>query len=420
MSARSTNPTVVPGGITAAQGFLAHAVECGIKDPNKKRLDLTLICSDRPTVAAATFTSNRMKASPVLLSEKRYKGSDVRAIIANSGNANACTGPDGLLDAKAMTDATAAALKLKPSQVLVCSTGIIGLRMPMARITPNISDLVAGLKPGPEANDLASRAIMTSDTRPKSIAVEIPMGGKKVRIGGIAKGAGMINPNMATMLCFITTDASIGRADLQKACKAAVEQSFNRITIDGDMSTNDTVLVLANGASSQKPLTANSSHYPAFCRGLNHVMLELAKMIVRDGERVTKFVNVEVKGAKSTQDAKKVAEAVANSLLVKCSFHGGDPNWGRIMHAVGYSGAHVVEGQTDVYWDGLAAARSGLATSTPIEKLRAVAAKKEFTVTVDLNLGSRTYTVYTSDLSEEYVDFNTAEYAVPAAPAPKA
>jgi glutamate N-acetyltransferase / amino-acid N-acetyltransferase len=413
MSKNQVKSKVVAGGITAAQGFRAHAVQCGIKDPKKLRLDLTLICSDRPTVAAGTFTTNKMKAAPVLLSEKRVRNVDVRAILANSGNANACTGVDGLQDAKAMTETAAAELKLRASQVLVCSTGIIGLRMPMDRLLPHIPSLVAGLVDGPDANDQASRAIMTSDTKPKSIAVEIPMGGKVVKIGGIAKGAGMINPNMATMLCFITTDVAISRADLQKATKAAVEQSFNRITIDGDMSTNDTVLVLANGASGVKPITPSSSHWKAFCRGLNRVMLELAKMIVRDGERVTRFVQIDVRGARSATDARKVAEAVANSLLVKCSFHGGDPNWGRVLHAVGYSGAHVVESQTDVYFGGLVAARSGLVAPTPIEKLREVAAQKEFTLTIELNLGKQEYTVYTSDISKEYVDFNTDEYAVP-------
>lgn len=402
----------IPGGITAAAGFLANAVECGIKDPAKKRLDLALIYSQRPTHCAATFTTNQMKAAPVRLCQKHLRGKNVRAMVLNSGNANACTGPRGMEDARRMTSAVAAALKLNPEQVLVGSTGIIGLPLPMERIEPRMRDLARGL--ARSKNDLVAKAIMTSDTRPKSIAVEIPMGSKKVRIGAVAKGAGMICPNMATMLCCITTDAKIAPDDLKRATYVAVDRSFNRITIDGDTSTNDTVVVMANGASSQRNLVPKSPSMKVFCEALDYVMLQMAKAIVRDGERVTKFVEVKVEGAANHMDARKVAETVANSLLVKCSWNGGDPNWGRVMHAIGYSGAKVQEDMVDIYFSGVLAAQNGLAApETPLEKLRVAVAQREFTLSINLNRGRGEYVVYTSDLSQQYVDFNRSEYAVP-------
>lgn len=401
----------VPGGVTAPAGFLCNAVECGIKDPSKKRLDLGLLYSEYPTVSAGTFTTNQVKAAPVKLCQKHLRANDIRAIVMNSGNANACTGPRGIEDAHLMASKTAHELELQPQQVLVGSTGIIGLPMPMDRITPHFASLAKGLSR--TKNDALARSIMTSDTRPKILSIEVPMGSKKIRIGAIAKGAGMICPNMATMLCYVTTDAKIGLADLKRATYVAVDRSFNRISIDGDTSTNDTVVVMANGASGQRKLQAKTPSMALFVEALEFVLLEMAKKIVRDGERVTKFVEVHVSGAANQVDACKVAETVANSLLVKCSWNGGDPNWGRIMHAIGYAGAKIRENDIDIYFDGIAAARNGLVTDTPIEKLRAVCAKPEFRVSIDLNIGKADYTVYTSDLSQEYVDFNTAEYAVP-------
>lgn len=402
----------VPGGVTAPAGFLCNAVECGIKDPKKRRLDLGLLYSEHPTITAGTFTTNQVKAAPVRLCQKHLRSNDVRAIIMNSGNANACTGPRGIQDARSMAASTAGELQLKPEQVLVGSTGIIGLPMPMDRILPNVPGLAKGLSR--DKNMDLAHAIMTSDTKPKVLSVEVPIGSKKIRIGAIAKGAGMICPNMATMLCYITTDAKIGLADLKRATYVAVDRSFNRISIDGDTSTNDTVIVMANGASGQRQLQAKTPSMGLFLDALEYVMLQMAKMIVRDGERVTKFVEVQVRGAANQVDARKVAETVANSLLVKCSWNGSDPNWGRIMHAIGYSGAKIRESDIDIYFDGVAATRNGLVADTPIEKLRAVAAKPEFSVMIDLNIGRADYVVYTSDLSQEYVDFNTAEYAVPA------
>ncbi len=401
---------IIKGGVTAAKGFRAHAVSAGIKNPAVERLDLALIVSDHPTVTDGVFTTNAVKAACVRLCQQHLKaGSDIRAIIANSGNANACTGVQGIQDAKAMTKVTAEKLGLKMKQVLVGSTGIIGMAMPIERITPRIGAIVDGLsRTGSEA---AMRAIMTSDTQPKTFAVEVPCGTGSFRIGGIAKGAGMICPNMATMLCFITTDAKISPAELQKALRHGVEHSFNRITIDGDTSTNDTVIVMANGQADAPPMKRGSEEAALFRCALHKVMLELAKMIVCDGERVTKFVEIRVRNARTHEDAKRVAEAVGNSTLMKCSWHGSDPNWGRVIHAVGYSGARIREELVDIYFGGLCAAKGGLVTKIPVSELEAVVKEPKFTCTIDLNLGTANYVVYTSDLSEAYVDFNSSEYS---------
>jgi glutamate N-acetyltransferase/amino-acid N-acetyltransferase len=396
--------------VTAAKGFRANAVSAGIKNPEVERLDLAIIVSDHPTVTDAVFTTNAVKAACVRLSQLHLKaGSDIRAIIANSGNANACTGVQGIRDAKAMTKGAAEKLGLKMKQVLVGSTGIIGMTMPIERITPRIGAVVEGLSAS--GSEKAMRAIMTSDTQPKTCAIEVPCGEGSFRIGGIAKGAGMICPNMATMLCFITTDAKISAAELQKALRHGVEHSFNRITIDGDTSTNDTVIVMANGQADAPAMKRGSEEAALFRSALHHVMLELAKMIVCDGERVTKFVEICVRHARTYEDAKRVAEAVGKSILVKCSWHGSDPNWGRVIHAVGYSGARIREELVDIYFGGLCAAKGGLATKTPVAELEAVVKEPKFTCTIDLNLGTANYVVYTSDLSEEYVDFNSSEYS---------
>lgn len=399
----------VPGGVTAPKGFRAGAISCGIKNPDATRLDLALIVSDLPTATEACFTTNSVKAACVHVSQQHVKIGDVRAIIANSGNANACTGPRGLADAKATTKAVAENLGIKMRQVMVASTGIIGMPMPMERILPRIGDLTESLNP--KGSDHAAQAIMTSDTKPKSYAVEVECEGELFRIGGIAKGAGMINPNMATMLCFITTDAKVQPSELKRATQSAVEQSFNRITIDGDTSTNDTVIVMSNGACDVPLIKSRTPCAEAFRAALTHVMLQLAKMMVRDGERVTKFVEIRVQGARTHQDARNVAEAVANSMLVKCSWHGGDPNWGRVIHAVGYANAKIREQLVDIYFGGLCACKGGLVTNTPVRELEKVTAKPSFSVTIDLNLGEAAYNVYTTDLSEEYVGFNSAEYS---------
>ncbi len=401
----------IEGGVTAAKGFRANAVSCGIKNPNADRLDLALIVSDAPAIGDGVFTTNSVRAAPVRLCQEYLKrGSDIRAIIVNSGNANACTGIKGLEDAKAMVRGTADRLGLKMKQVMVGSTGIIGMRMAVERVTAKMDLLVEGLSE--DGSEKAMRAIMTSDTKPKTFAIEVPCAnGTSFRIGGIAKGAGMICPNMATMLCFITTDAKISQAELRKALHIGTEQTFNRITIDGDTSTNDTVIVLANGQSDAPAIKRGSPEAELFRSGLQKVMCSLAKMIVSDGERVTKYVEIRVRNAKTYADAKRVAEAVGKSLLVKCSFNGSDPNWGRIIHAVGYSGARVQEQLIDIYFGGLIAAKGGLTAKTPVTELEKVVKEREFHVTIDLNLGHSDYTVYTTDLSEAYVDFNSSEYS---------
>ena len=400
----------IAGGVGAPQGFLTNAVGCGIKDPAKARLDLALIYSEQPCSSAGAFTTNRVKAAPVRVSQAHFRKGDIRAIIANSGNANACTGVQGIHDATAMCDAVAKPLGLKRSEIGVCSTGVIGLPMPMMRIAPQYAALLAGL--GPDNGAAVANAIITSDTRPKEIAIAFELGGHTVRIGACVKGAGMISPNMATMLCFITTDANLPQGEpMRKAVLECVDESFNRITIDGDMSTNDTVLVLANGASGMSQIRRNGPRCKQFRAALRWVMLELAKAVVRDGERVTRFVTVNVCGARTYHDAKKVAEAVCKSALVKASWNGGDPNWGRIIHAVGYSRARIREELVDIHIGGMAACLGGLQASTPMEQLRAIVAEPEFEIAINLNQGSADYTMYSSDLSPEYIDFNRSEYA---------
>jgi glutamate N-acetyltransferase / amino-acid N-acetyltransferase len=401
--------TRIKGGVGAPLGFLTSATRCGIKNPAAERLDLALIHSERPCSSAGTFTTNRVKAAPVKVSQAHLRKGDLRTIIANSGNANACTGLQGIRDANAMCDAVAKPLGIKRTDIGVCSTGVIGLPMPMMRITPKAGELIAGL--GSKNGSDVAAAIITSDTHPKEIAISFDLGEHRVRMGGCVKGAGMISPSMATMLCFITTDANIPSESLRKGVLECVEESFNRITIDGDMSTNDTVLMLANGASGMPPIRRNGKRCKQFRQALRWLMLELAKAVVRDGERVTKFVTVHVKGARTYLDAKKVAEAVCKSALVKASWNGGDPNWGRIIHAVGYSRARIREELVDIHIGGKAACIGGLQAETPMDQLRAIVAAADFEIVINLNQGTADYTMYSSDLSPEYVDFNRSEYA---------
>lgn len=389
----------IQGGVCAAQGFVAGATGCGIKAGKVTRDDLAAVFSEMPAVAAATFTTNKVKAAPVRISAEHLRTGKVRAVVLNSGNANACTGPAGLADARAMSAAIAKKLGLKTSQVLVCSTGRIGVPMPM----PAILKGIASVKLARSGSNKAAKAIMTSDTFSKEIALEVTTHDGKFRIGGMAKGAGMIDPNMATMLCVITTDAIVPVEALRKTLRDSVEDSFNRITIDGDMSTNDTVILLANGASGISPSPA------IFRSALDFISRALARMIVEDGEGVSRFVEVEVRRAAGKADARKAAEAIANSTLVKCAWAGGDPNWGRILDAVGYSGVRMKESATDIFYDALPVAVNGVVSKTPDKKLRQIAAKKAFRVTVDLKLGKASHVVWTTDLTEEYVRLNLGE-----------
>ena len=397
----------IEGGITAPRGFRASAVWSGIKPEASERGDLALLVSDSPAVAAATFTTNKIKAAPVRVSAAHLRSNDTRGIIVNSGNANACTGSTGIQNAKRMVGAVAHSLGLKDKQMLVCSTGRIGRQLPIEQIEAAAPQLVNALSS--EGGAGLAKAIMTSDTLEKEIAVELVLAGVPVRIGGVAKGAGMIAPNMATMLCFVTTDASIPKRELQKLFLESVEQSFNCITVDGDMSTNDTAICLANGHAGAPPLLPEQDVFARFGEGLHFVTRHLARMIVEDGEGVTKFVEIHVKGAATYQDARKAAEAIANSKLLKCAWYGEDANWGRIMAAVGYSTAKVREEMVDIFFNGVVAVEHGMSSSTPEEKLQEILQNKQFTVTIDLHLGSAEYRVFTTDLTPEYVRFNMGE-----------
>jgi glutamate N-acetyltransferase/amino-acid N-acetyltransferase len=389
----------IKGGVCAPVGFLAAATGCGIKNGQVTRDDLAVVFSESPAHSAATFTTNNVKAAPVRVSAEHLKAGRTRAVVLNSGNANACTGDQGLADAREMAAATASLLDLKAKEVLVCSTGRIGVPLPMDRVKKGI----AALMPSASGSTKAAASIMTSDTFAKEFAVEVKTKSGSFRVGGIAKGAGMIDPNMATMLCVVTTDAALPQTLLRRELKRSVENSFNRITIDGDMSTNDTVILLCNGLSGVAPSVED------FSKALDEVTRTLARMIVSDGEGVSRFVEVEVKGAASAKDARTAAEAIANSTLVKCAWAGGDPNWGRILDAVGYCGVKMKEAQTYIFYDKLEAVTNGRAAKTPFKKLREIAAKKSFKVTVDLKLGSHSYYVWTTDLTEEYVRLNLGE-----------
>ena len=389
-------------------GFRAAGISSGIKDSGAK--DLGIVISDFPAVSAATFTTNRIKAAPVRLSKRHLSCGDIRAVIVNSGNANACNGRQGLNDAKLMAQFAASSLGLEPRQVFVCSTGIIGYPLPVAKVQAATPKIVEKLRISGWGD--FSRSIMTSDKVNKVCAVKTLIGGKEITITGTAKGSGMIAPNMATMLAFFVTDAAISEADLRETTKRVVNETFNCISIDGDMSTNDTVLVLANGTAKNRRPRKGSKDLKHFSEALKNVMLDLSKQLVRDGEGVSKFIRIEVEGASSDLDAKKVARAVAKSSLVKCSWNGSDPNWGRVIDAVGYSGARVDENKVDIYFGPLTAAVNGIMAPTPIGKLKAQVAKKEFTLRIDLNIGKGYHRVFTSDLSEEYVAYNRLEYAL--------
>ena len=429
----------ITGSIVAPTGFLASGVFCDIKKlgtgkgSNKgQKRDLALIVSETPATVAGMFTTNQVCAAPVkVCAERLKKGNLAQVVVVNSGNANACTGKQGMADARDMVSFTEKTLALSAGRALVGSTGRIGVTMPMDNVRAGILEAAMELGTTAAHADRATEAIMTSDTKPKQVAVEFKLGGKTVRIGGICKGAGMIQPGMsatgarpaalphggmhATMLGFITTDAAVEQKVLQAALQEAVANSFNRITVDGDMSTNDTVLVLANGLAGNEKLKIKNSKLKTFQSALNHVCLELAKKIVRDGEGVHRVVTVRVNGAKTIQDADAAARAVANSALVKTSWHGGDPNWGRIIDAIGYSPATVVEEKIDIGYSATGAKKilwslkRGQPKKATFKQLCAAVAPKEFELHINLNLGKANAVMYAADLTEEYVDFNKGD-----------
>ena len=414
----------ISGSICAPRGFKCAAVFCDIKklgtgkgSEKGRKDDLALIVSDVPAAVAGMFTMNQVCAAPVEISRTVAAKNFARAIVVNSGNANAATGAQGMKDAREMAQLAAKALSLNQNGVLVCSTGRIGVPMPMKNVERGIRACAPRIARSRSNARRVAEAIMTTDTRRKEIAVEFKVDNRSVRIGGICKGAGMIQPGMATMLGFITTDAAIESKALKRALKVAVGQSFNRITVDGDMSTNDSVIALANGlAKNPQPAIRNSQ----FQSALNFVCLELAKMIVRDGEGTSRVVALHVRGAKNDRDAELAARSIANSALVKSSWCGGDPNWGRILCALGYSKARMDENRVDVGYaptgsgEILFAFRRGRPTNVALKTLAKITSASEFDLHVDLHLGRGQFVLYGADLTEEYVAFNKGDINDPA------
>lgn len=390
------------GGVCAPRGFKASAVRVPIR---KLKKDFALIYSEVPAAVAGVFTRNRAAAAPIEVCKAQLKKSTTcSAIVVNSGNANACTGEKGLQDAWAIVREVAAALRVPESQVMIASTGVIGQLLPIEKMLSVIPRL-ALLLSEEGASDVAE-AIMTTDLVRKELAIEFELSGKDVRIGAVCKGAGMIAPNMATMLAFITTDVAIPQPLLQKALSAANQKSFNRISVDGDESTNDMVMILANGRAENAPIAENSDEYSQFEHALEYVMTELAKMIVRDGEGATKFVEITVSGARSEHDAEVMARTVANSSLVKTALHGEDPNWGRILAALGYSRIDFLPEKVEIRFGDMPILNQNFEIVLDEAKAKAELSKPDVSVKVNLNLGNASATFWTCDLSEKYVEIN--------------
>ena len=398
----------IEGGVLAARGFRAAGVPARIK--YEGRNDVALIFADAPCSAAAVFTTNKVAAAPVVYDRAIAKGGCVQAILANSGCANACTGEDGYRDAELSALATAGELGISPKHVMVASTGVIGRRLPMERLLAGMKAAKAALGTSPDHAMAAARAIMTTDTKPKHAAVQVMVGGKTITVGGMAKGSGMIEPNMATMLAFITTDAAISPMMLRRAVKLAVARSFNRIVVDGDESTNDSLFVMASGVAGNATISKAGEDFDAFLAGLEAVAVSLARQMAADGEGATKFVTVCVKGAKTQRDAERAARAVAKSPLAKTSWFGRDPNWGRVLAAVGYSGADVVDMKAEVFYGKEWAFKCGkVADENQLARLAKVMELPELEITVDLHLGDCEAKIYTCDFSLDYVHIN-ADY----------
>lgn len=393
------------GGITSAEGFLASGIHAGIKKDGKP--DLALIVSQVPAAAAGCFTQNRFMAPPLRVTHEHLKARQGRVIIVNSGNANMCTGKRGYEDAKKMADWIAEALHLPREWVYVASTGKISEPLPIEKIQKAIPKAIASLSA--EGSLHAARAIMTTDTFPKEFAISYRIGKSRVTLGGIAKGSGMIHPNLATMLAFIGTDVAVEATALQEALQAAVDHSFNRISVDGDTSTNDLVLCLANGLAGNRPIQKGSKAFRVFTETLTVLCQELAKMIVLDGEGATKFVTLRIQGAKNEAEALKVAQAIARSPLVKTAFYGEDPNWGRIMAAIGACGVNVLAEKIGLWIGKIQLARGGVALGREAEaRAGRLLRNRYITLTVDLGMGKAHLVYYTTDLSDAYVRINAA------------
>ncbi len=387
--------------VTAPKGFRAAGIACGIKPHD---LDLALVAADDPCVAAAVFTTNRAQAAPVIVSREHVAAGRASAIVANAGCANAATGAGGLADAREMAAITARALNRPAAEVVVASTGVIGVPLPMDRLRAGIPEAAGRLTT--EGGAEAARAILTTDTRPKEVTVDVCLGGRTVRIGAMAKGAGMIAPRMATMLAFFTTDAAITASLLGRALVEAVGESLNRITVDGDTSTNDMAVVLASGAAGAPHVTADGEDYRVFSKGLTDAARGLAGMLVRDGEGATRVAEVRVEGAASRDSADRIARTVAESPLVKTALHGGDPNWGRILAAVGRAGVDLDASGIDLWIGDVWVAERGQARG--YEETAAAAAMREDPVRLRVRLreGNASSWMWTTDLSHGYVDIN--------------
>ena len=398
-------------GLTEARGFFCSGVHCDVKGKRDGKLDLGIIYSKKPCSVAGVFTTNDVRAAPVRYCESLIKEENLayHAIVANSGNANACTGRQGELDTKKMASEVARHFNIHSKEVLVCSTGRIGEPMPMSRITAGIRDAADDIIQEYDGAKAFQEAILTSDTCTKSCSAKISASIGEITVGGVVKGAGMIEPNMATMLAFLTTDVSATNAELQTILAHAVNKSFNRITIDGDMSTNDTVLLMANGNAGIELSKESKKIQADFAEAVDTVCAELARKCVSDGEKVTKFVKMKVTGARTTEDAEKVARCVANSLLVKSSWYGSDPNWGRIIDAAGYAKVGMEFDKVDLDYNDISALQKGEPIVGNKSQWKEIVSAKQFTITLNLNQGDAEGEIWSNDLSEEYVNFNKSE-----------
>jgi len=399
----------ISGGITAVPGFMAAGVAAGLKKANKK--DVALVYSDNPASAAAVFTKNKVKAAPILVNMQNLTKGEARAVVVNSGNANACTGEQGLKDAREMVQMAAKILGITSEQVIVASTGVIGHNLPLHKVTAGIEECAGRLSD--KGGTDAAEAIMTTDTYAKEYAVQVNIGQKPVVIGGMAKGSGMINPNMATMLGFLARDVNISKDLLKMALTTVADETFNMITVDGDTSTNDMVTLMATGTAGNPLIEEINADFKDFVAALKQVAMHLAKEIIRDGEGATKVVTINVKGAYTQKDAQTAALSVANSNLVKTAFFGEDANWGRIFTAVGYSGAEFNPSRVDISIESSAGKEQMLAQGAGLkfdeQKAKNILAEKEISVWIDLNAGDKDAVAWTCDFSYDYVKIN-ADY----------
>ena len=394
---------VASGGITFPKGFYAGATYAGIKKKGDNVLDLGVLYSQAPCAAAALFTKNRIKAAPVIFSQQRVPSEKVVAVVANSGCANAFTGEQGLADAAEMARLAAGNIGVLPEQVLVASTGVIGQWLPMELIRDGIGRII----PSQEGGSELARAIMTTDTVPKEAAVAVSVGGMEFAIGGVAKGSGMIHPDLATLLCFLTTDAAVDVDFLECALREAAALSFNMVSVDGDTSPNDMMLVMANGVAGNEPISVGSEKADIFQQALNLVCISLAKDVARDGEGATRLIAVTVAGASDVAEARLAARTVVSSPLVKAAIHGGDPNWGRIVAAAGRSGVEIEESKIDLYIGDICVVRVGCPLPFDKGEMAKVLQDSEVPINLLLNLGTATATAWGCDLSEEYVTINS-------------